>query len=332
MDPITCVPITWRGQPATLVACATHEAVITGFGAHLAALRLRGDPVNPLWEPPWQPADPTALGAAQAADLGGPGDGPLLATIAGSNLCCDRFGPPWPGERKPPHGEVAIVRFAVTGEAERAVFRARLPEAALEIERTVAFDRGELVLTVTVRHAGAAPRPVEWCEHTTLGGDFLEGLACEADIDAAYNNCGQAEPGSRFASAAPCAVLPVAAVLRVPQDADPPCGDVLTSRVRTGAVATWRAVNRRLGRRLSASFSPDEFPWMAVWTQHRSRTGAPWLGRTRSRGLEITTKPFPESKPPAERATAWQGRPTECLVPAGPAGLSKTLRLRWERC
>jgi len=48
------------------------------------------------------------------------------------------------------------------------------------------------------------------------------------------------------------------------------------------------------------------------------------------RGMELSTKPFPEGKPPAQRARFFQGRSTQCLVPPG-AGLSKTIRFTWER-
>ena len=93
----------------------------------------------------------------------------------------------------------------------------------------------------------------------------------------------------------------------------------------------WAAANARLGWRLSASFSPDDFPWLCLWTESRLRTHAPWLGKQRTRGMELSTKPFPEGKPPASRAAEFKGRPAAFFVPGGGAEVAKTIVLRWER-
>ena len=50
----------------------------------------------------------------------------------------------------------------------------------------------------------------------------------------------------------------------------------------------------------------------------------PWSGRERARGMEVSTKPFPEGRPPHTRSRSWLGRPTTCLVPA-----SKRISFRW---
>jgi hypothetical protein len=39
-----------------------------------------------------------------------------------------------------------------------------------------------------------------------------------------------------------------------------------------------------------------DFPWMGIWEENRSRLGAPWNGRTVTRGMEFGVSPFPETR------------------------------------
>ncbi|MBA2480273.1 MAG: hypothetical protein H0V44_06400 [Planctomycetes bacterium] len=331
MDALTAVPTAWRGVPAWLVLGDRLQIVLTVTGCHLASLRLRGEDLDPLWQPQWPAADPRTV---TGSPTGAYGDGPeaaLLAGIVGSNLCLDRFGAPWPGEERPLHGEAGLARYERTQPArERVDFTAWLPEARLQVERHVHLDGTTLHLATTVRHLGGCARAVEWCEHTSLGGSFLDGLRIRADIDRVANWPGPRAADSRFPMAAPEARIATDRALAVPAADDPPCGDVLAARVLVRDDATWTAENPRWRRRLSARWRASDFPWLALWTQHRSRTGPPWSGRERVRGMELSTKPFPEGKPPAVRARSYLGRSTLCEVPPG-AGRKHAIQLRWER-
>jgi hypothetical protein len=326
------IPCTWRGLPAIRLVGGEREAVLSLVGGHLASLRLRGDDGEPLWQPGWAARDPAALTVADLAALGGGDEAPLLSAITGSNLCCDRFGHPWPGETRPLHGEAGVTRFApVAGAPGELALEAWLPQAALRERRGVRFAGADLALTTTITHLGGTPRAVEWCEHTSLGGPLLDEAEVAAELDAVF-----ASPfggaGTRHPQAVCGDPLPVAECLRMPQPGEPHCGDVLAGRIAPGpAEGTWSITNRRLGRRLGCRFQRADWPWLALWTQHRSRTGAPWNGAERVRGMELSTKPIPEGLPPPERREQWQGRPTTCLVPPGP-GATRTIHLRWERC
>lgn len=330
MDTLTCTPTTWRSFPATLVSGAVLEAVISHVGGHLACLRRRGEELNPLWQPPWPSQPPWQV---TPAPTGAYGDGPeaiLLAGICGSNLCCDRFGAPWPGERRPLHGEAGVGRYERDHAAATTfALRTTLPEAHLEVVRAISLAGEACHWSTTVRHHQQVPRLVEWCEHTNLGGDFLDDVAIEASVDWAVNLPGTPEPG--YAHLAPEATIPVAEALAVPPPTAPPTGLFAAAAVHPGPEGWWRATNPRLGRRLTARFSPAEFPWLALWTQHHQRTTPPWNGRTRVRGMELSTKPFPEGKPPASRAERYRGICTACAIPPG-NGLTKTIRFTWERC
>ena len=319
-DPLTILPGTWRGLGATIITGPRLRVVVTTIGAHVASIRSPRTAIEPLWQPPWAAVAPESAGPAH----GGEAERRLLATIVGSNLCLDRFGAPWPGESRPLHGEAGAVCWRCRAEPCRAVFTARLPEAGLDVERAISLIGDEVVLATTVRHAGAAPRAVEWCEHTTLGGGFLDGALATAGVDAAWTAPWPEDPLQRVPGA-PLTRCAPAAALAIPQPGDRPCGDVMTARTAAG---WWRVANPRLGWAFSAAFNPEEFPWLALWTEFHGRTGAPWNGLGRTRGMELSTKPFPEGQPPAERAQVFADRPTRCLVPAG-AGRTHTVRFRW---
>lgn len=318
----------WRGKPAwrvTRPGASDLCVVVSSVGGHLCAITAAGSDVNPLWQPEWAPGDP-----ADASSNDTWGEGPeaaLLTSICGSNLCCDRFGAPHPGEERPLHGEVGVTRFAPASAQADGAFavEAVLPLAGLRVTRLFRLADHAVTLTTVVRPLAppAAPRYVEWAEHTTLGGSFLDGCAVAARVD----TCTAMPDDAAAAADAPLASVDIAAALAVPGADDPPVGHVRTCRVVDGA---WSATNARLGWRLSAVFDAAEFPWLVLWTEHRLRTHNPWRGVQRARGMELSTKPFPEGKPPPSREREFQGRPAAMHV--GADGARKTVTLTWERC
>ena len=327
MDKIAVHESSWRDADAWVLSGPRLEVVVMKIGAHLASITAPRDDLNPLWQPPWPAAAPAD--AASRPEIFG--DGPeasLLAAIVGHNLCLDRFGPPWPGESRPVHGEAGVVawRFGGLSTPDRVTLEAELPEARLRVSRTFEIDGEELTLTTRVAHAGDAPRDIEWAEHVTLGDPFLDGAHFTAAVDGAWISGGEPRNNWRFGDADPEGPVAPDAALEMPRAAvDTPFGDIVTTRVIRG---WFRAERADLGRALEYSWDADEFPWLCLWTQHRSRTAKPWNGVTRARGMEFSTKPYPEGKPPSERASVYQDRPTTCVVPAGD-GLERVMRIRW---
>jgi hypothetical protein len=306
-------PTTWRGLPAWRIAGDGIEAVITAIGGHVACLRAAGDALNPLWQPPWPGRDPASLDAAALDAYGGWPVAPCLASIVGSSICIDRFGPPALGERRPLHGEAGVVHWQAVAVPGGLLAQTRLPEARLLVRRRCVIAGGRLVLTTGVCLDGDdAPRPIAWCEHITLGDPFLDGAAISADLADAWEDT----PGGLME-------VPVAEALRMPGSDDPPAGSVRCGVPRTG---WWEA--RAQGRCLRVDWDVREFPFLAIWTEHRQRRQAPWAGAGRARGLEITTKPFPEEPVPASRTTSFRGRPATCAVPPG-RWLDRTITFSW---
>lgn len=325
--PLTLSETTWRGRPAWLLSTPQLCAVVTRTGGHVGALYDAGDAgrVSALWSPHWPAGDPAAAAASGAWGAGAhAAEAPLLASICGSSLCMDRFGAPHAGEARPLHGEAGVVEWALAGaDGSRATFAAHLPLARLDVTRSLSFRGRALVLETRARpDASGGPRaPVEWAEHTTLGGSFLDGAVIDAGVDAAA-----AMPA--LSGDAPAGVEDVAAALALPAPDAPPTGSVVTCRVVDGR---WAATNAAAGWRLSARWDRADFPWLCVWTEHRARTHAPWAGVERARGMEVSTKPFPEGQPPPERASEFLGAPAAALViPAGGEAV-RVVELAWER-
>jgi len=293
-DILTCTPTTWRGSEAISLSNGRLEIVATTRGGHLCSLRTSGGTLDPLWRPQWMPGDRIDEDAPTAA---------LLDGICGSNLCVDRFGPPRPGERRPLHGEAGTATWRIAAGTSRVVLETWLPQARLRVRRRLVLEGDRLVLDTVVRPSGTRERDVEWCEHTNIGGDFLDGAVFSADLG----------PGRDLSGAA------VADPLAMPAMNDPPTGSVRTAPVRAG---WWKAENKRLGAVLEARFDPRDFPHLCLWTEHRSRTHAPWLGREHVRGLELSTKPLPVPTP-SDAPRSWR----HALTPG--RWHTHRLELRW---
>lgn len=295
-DALTCTQTTWRGADAIACDNGHIRVVATARGGHLCSLTRCGDALDPLWQPQWQPGDDCGDDAPTAA---------LLDGLCGSNLCVDRFGPPRPGERRPLHGEAGASTWRIAGSTSRVVLETWLPQARLRVRRRLALDGDRLIVDTAVRPTGTRERDIEWCEHTTLGGGFLDGVVFSAGIG----------PGRDISGVA------VADPLAMPAAGDPPTGSIRTAPVRAG---WWRAENSRLGAVLEARWDPRDFPHLCLWTEHRSRPQAPWLGRERTRGMELATKPLPLPTP-SGAPRSWRH------VLASGRWHTHRLTLRWSR-
>lgn len=97
------------GRSAVVLRSDCTEVKVLLGGGHISSIRCTNLPpgvedVNPLWQPPWQTADPSLrrLLGPQIGEPGGTGDGllegQLLSCIAGHNLTCDVFGAHSAGE------------------------------------------------------------------------------------------------------------------------------------------------------------------------------------------------------------------------------------------
>ena len=324
---------THRGRAAWLIENGQIGLLVTRTGAHLGSLFSLSDPsrLSPLWDPQWPSGDPSTAAASGTWGTGEHAvEAPLLASICGSNLCADRFGAPHPGEERPLHGEAGVVTWArvaeeaappAGGDAFTVAFTAHLPLAQLQVTRAFTLRGSSVAIASTLEDRRGVARDVEVCEHTTLGGAFLDSVSEGGALDASVDEVGAEMAGG---DAAPPAVGKGEA-LRVPRPSEPPTGSVRTLRVASEE-AWWAASGG--GWQLRASWKRADFPFLCVWTEHQSRHHAPWAGRERTRGMEASTKAFPEGRPPPSRADSFLGSPTRVTLPAG-GRTTRTIQLAW---
>jgi hypothetical protein len=174
-----------------------HTRIPGGYCAVCTCAADDASKCNPLWQPSWPSGDPSTVSTVGDITPWGAGtEAQILSSIVGSNLCLDRFGPPHPGDSQPQHGEAGLVVWehdaAQSRDVGAAVFRtvSPLPHARLCVTRTVRLTGDTLILSTTVRQAPGSPlsaKSVEWCEHTTIGGDFINGVDIAAGVDEAWN-------------------------------------------------------------------------------------------------------------------------------------------------
>ncbi len=325
MDPLTLSSTTWRGVAAWRISGKTLELTIVEVGGHLAAIRLIGEEINPLWQPTWHAADPDQV---QVGGYYGGIEAGLLAAIVGHNVCIDRFGPAHANEQRPVHGEPGVRRWKVSKQsADLLEFTVDMPLAGLTTRKRVQLDGNRLLLTHAVHNPGTERREIEWCEHINMGQPFIDFATCEAGVDKIWNWHGEPEPLPRFPNIPSLGEMPVREILAIPTPDQPVCGDVVAGNVKSGS---WSVTNPTLKRRLSCTWRVSDFPWLTIWTQHRSRPGTPWFNRERTRGMELTTKPFPNGSTAPDVHPSFQGIPTVCYVEAG-QWKEHPIELRWEK-
>ncbi|TVR09595.1 MAG: hypothetical protein EA401_12840 [Planctomycetota bacterium] len=300
----------WRGDDAVAVENDHVRVVVTRHGGQIASLQAVGGP-EMLWQPPWPGQRP------QHADhrWGPQTEAPLLANICGWNLCLDRFGVRPDDGGRPLHGEAGITPWRLLPQSPSALrMDCTLPLAGLCVQRHLALDGGSLVVDTIVESQHRSPRDIEWCEHISLSPTILDGAELDADLEAAMLH---PDPGaharSRFPEHLPGACVPTDQALAMPRADDPPAGDIVAGALRSGG---WAVRNPELGWQLDCGFVAEDFPWLCMWTEHYARSSAPWNGVTRVRGMECSTKPFPEGLAPASRRPTLLGRPTTCTIPA----------------
>jgi len=60
----------------------------------------------------------------------------------------------------------------------------------------------------------------------------------------------------------------------------------------------------------------QDFPWMGIWEENRSRQHAPWGGQTVTRGMEFGVSPFPENRRQMIERNQMFGIPAYRWIPA----------------
>ena len=108
-----------------------------------------------------------------------------------------------------------------------------LPTANMKVTRTFSMDGSVVTMDTNVLPLDGQERDIEWCEHVTIGDPFLDGATVETGVDGAWMFPDPLED-SRFPSVGPLDAVDATAALAMPLATDPPCGDVITTRLTDG--------------------------------------------------------------------------------------------------
>jgi hypothetical protein len=80
--------------------------------------------------------------------------------------------------------------------------------------------------------------------------------------------------------------------------------------------AFFNAFNPRQNVTLRYQWRREDFPWLGIWEENRSRNDAPWNGRTITWGMEFGASPFPETRRQIINRNALFGVPAFRWLPA----------------
>jgi hypothetical protein len=305
-------PVLWSDRRAYRLSNTNVELTALLGGGHLADFRLRGSPLNILWQAPWPTIEPQTFSSREYAAVYGDGPvGRFLCGYTGHALALGYFGMPSPEEAERGmglHGEAAtsewrVVSAAADIEAATLVMEVTLPVYRLVVRREISLPSEAFTASITEMVTNLSGDVVEfqWVQHTAFGEPFFangeatlfvsgtRGMTWPAGYEGHELLAGNVEfkwPYAQSIDGEPIDLSQpfvrdgsgfVAALLT-----DPDCDDAF-------AVVH----NRRHQLVAGYSFDPILFPWIALWEENRAREYAPWNKSTRARGVEFGTSPMP---------------------------------------
>jgi hypothetical protein len=315
------------GRRAAVIENADLRVTVLREGGHIAEIFDKATGINPLWTPPWPTIEPSAYGPSNASMYGSGADGPLLAGIMGHNVCLDIFGPPSEDEAKAgltAHGEGSIAPYELAARGTELLARAHFPIAGLDFERRIILRGRAAEIRETVQNTTNADRAIGWTQHVTLGPPFLARGETQFRASAAHSLVFETAFGADdYLKPAAEFDWPMAPRL------DGGAADLRTFTNAKRSSAYTAHLMERLGHAYFIAFSPafqlavgyvwspNDFPWMGIWEENRSRTQPPWNGQTLTRGMEFGVSPMPETREQMVQRGELFGVPTFRRIASG---------------
>jgi hypothetical protein len=293
-------------MPRKTVSIENSElhVTVTVEGGHIAEILEKSTGINPLWVPPWPSIEPSQHSFETHPEYGANSESKLLAGIRGHNLCLDIFGAPSPEEFRSGltvHGESSVVPYEIETSSESMICKAHLPVAMLDFERELRLEPGGFVrIRETVSNLLAMDRPIAWTQHVTLGPPFIEHGVTQLDLPATKSMVYPIDL-SEHQRYQPSAVFEWPMVPN--KDGSQSDLRVYPAHERsagvTGHLATegwFTAFHPRLHLVFGYTWQREDFPWISLWEENRSREFPPWNGITVTRGVEFGASPFAEGR------------------------------------
>ena len=297
----------YRGRRAASIENGQLRVTVLVEGGHIAEVLDKRSGINPLWTPHWDSIEPSTFDASRHASYGGAADGPLLAGIMGHNLCLDIFGGPSSEEAAAgltAHGEASVVPYAIEMNGAVLIARADLAQAGLTVQRRLELRRSAVEVTETVTNLTACDRPVGWTQHVTMGPPFLKNGVTEFRTSATRSKVfegtfGPADhlvPGATFDW--PHAPRAHGGTVDLQRYTDAPASSAYTSHLMdpSRTEAFFVAFDPEAQLAFGYQWRREDFPWMGIWEENRSRPASPWNGREMTRAMEFGVSPFPETR------------------------------------
>jgi hypothetical protein len=320
--------VIFHGRRAVQIENEWLRLTVLNEGGHIAELFDKRAGVSPLWIPHWTSEEPSAFGVESRARFGSGPDAKLLAGIMGHNVCLDIFGGPSAEEASAGltvHGEASVDRYEIEGDQHALTQRLTLPLAQLRFSRSIRFRENLVHIEETVENLSSIDKPIGWTQHVTLAPPFLDPKTTEFRASMTRSIVSASDPGSnaylRLGAEFEWPLGPFAnggtADLRRMNPAAPASGYTahLSDPQQENAFFVAHAPQFRLA--FGYIWKREDFPWLGIWEENRSRQGAPWSGQEVTRGLEFGVSPFPETrKEMVERGRIF-GTPTYKWIPAG---------------
>jgi Domain of unknown function (DUF4432) len=335
MSRCTVDAVRWNDRHGYRLSNANVELTALVGGGHIADFRLRGSPINVLWESPWPTIEPQTFFPREHAALYGDGPvGRFLCGYTGHALALGYFGMPSSEEAERGmglHGEAAnsewrVVTAVAEDDSATLVMEVTLSVYHLHFRREISLSRDAFSasITETVTNLRGAAVEFQWVQHAAFGEPFF--TKGEATLFASGSH-GVTWPGGYEGHELLAADVefqwPYAkSIAGEPANLSQPFAHEGTGFV-AGMVAGWNrdsafAVvhNRRHQLVAGYSFDPKRFPWIVLWEENRARDYAPWNKRTRARGVEFGSSPLPLGLAQAREMRRLFDTPVLCSIPA----------------
>ena len=284
------------------------RVTVTVEGGHIAEITEKSTGVNPLWVPPWPSMEPSQHSFEKNPEYGANSESKLLAGIRGHNLALDIFGAPSAEEFRSGltvHGEASVAPYKIETHSENMMARAHLPLAMLDFEREIRLETGGIVrIRETVRNLLSMDRSIAWTQHVTLGPPFIEHGVTQLRLPARrsmvypidLSEHQRYKPGAEFewplvpnkdGSQSDLSVFP-----NHERSAGVTCHAVDADR-DDGFFMAWHPSSQLL---FGYVWRREDFPWISLWEENRSREIPPWNGIAVTRGVEFGVSPFAEGR------------------------------------
>ena len=286
----------FHGRLAFQVENDLIRLTVLAEGGHIAEILDKSTGVNPLWLPPWQTVEISEWSPEANPEFGNDCESKLLAGIMGHNLCLDLFGPPSEAEIRAgvvAHAEGSWVPYSFAVSEDGFTAACQLNDSQLAFERQFRLEGRRVLIRETVQNLSPLDRPIAWTQHVTLGPPFLENGKTEFRMPATKSRAiGETTDFDwplwpQGESVRDLRVFP----------ADGPSSGY-TAHLMDPAVdrSYWVGWSPTSNVAIGYVWNREEFPWLGIWEENCGRTHTPWLGRTKTRGMEFGVSPFPETR------------------------------------